>query len=152
MIMSSLYATENENRKLDTEEIVSLWSEFLNAGTDTTSAVLQWMMVNLGNHSDIQENLYKEIKKGAAGRTSEKYNTIQEDDLHKMPYLKAVILEGLRRHLPLHFGLSHAAKEDVILEVYVVPKEASVNFEVAEIGRYLKMWDNPGFQTGLIPC
>ncbi|KAF5735298.1 cytochrome P450 89A2-like [Tripterygium wilfordii] len=34
---------------------------------------------------------------------------VKEDDLQKMSYLKAVVLEGLRRHPPGHFVLPHAA-------------------------------------------
>ncbi|KAL0381976.1 UNVERIFIED_CONTAM: cytochrome [Sesamum calycinum] len=39
-----------ENRNLQEEEIVSLCSEFLTAGTDTTSTALQWIMANLVKH------------------------------------------------------------------------------------------------------
>jgi len=37
----------DEKRKLNEDEIVSLCSEFLNAGTDTTATTLQWIMANL---------------------------------------------------------------------------------------------------------
>ncbi|KAF2288070.1 hypothetical protein GH714_004263 [Hevea brasiliensis] len=45
----------DEKRKLDEDELVSLCSEFLNAGTDTTSTVLQWIMANLVKYPQIQE-------------------------------------------------------------------------------------------------
>ncbi|KAM3319618.1 hypothetical protein P3S67_006818 [Capsicum chacoense] len=44
----------------------------------------------------------------------------------KLPYLKAVILEGLRRHPPGHFLLSHTVTEEVELNGYVVPKNAAI--------------------------
>ncbi|PON33754.1 Cytochrome P450, E-class, group I [Parasponia andersonii] len=131
---------EEGNRNLNMGEIVSLCSEFLNAGTDTTSTALQWIMANIVKHPEIQEKLYEEIKRVVAGNC---ISIVQEEHLHKISYLKAVILEGLRRHPPSHFGLTHAATEDVILEGFVVPKEGSVNFEVAEIGRDPKVWEDP---------
>ncbi|KAJ8431344.1 hypothetical protein Cgig2_033186 [Carnegiea gigantea] len=41
-------------RKLTEEELISACSEFLTAGTDTTSTALQWIMANLVKYPDIQ--------------------------------------------------------------------------------------------------
>ncbi|XVF06821.1 hypothetical protein REPUB_Repub06bG0083700 [Reevesia pubescens] len=95
----------DEKRKLDEGEIVSLCSEFLNAGTDTTSTALQWIMANLVKYPHVQEKLFMEIKGVVDGK-----DEVTEDDLQKMPYLKAVILEGLRRQPPTHFVLPQSYK------------------------------------------
>ncbi|KAL6127136.1 hypothetical protein ACLB2K_075179 [Fragaria x ananassa] len=128
-----------EKRKLTEDEIVSLCSEFLNAGTDTTSTALQWIMANIVKYRDVQERLVADIK-GVVEETEEE---VKEEDLQKMPYLKAVILEGLRRHPPGHFVLSHAVTQDVVLDGYVVPKKGMVNFMVADIGWDEKVWEEP---------
>ncbi|XP_062077147.1 cytochrome P450 89A2-like [Humulus lupulus] len=129
-----------KKRKLETGEMVSLCSEFLNGGTDTTSTALQWIMANVVKHPEIQEKLYQEIK-GVV--LVQKGNGIEEDDLQKMPYLKAVILEGLRRHPPAHFVLPHAVSDDVVVGGHLVPKNGSVNFMVAEMGLDPKVWEDP---------
>lgn len=131
---------EEKKRKLSEEEIVALCSEFLNAGTDTTSTTLQWIMANLVKYPHVQEKLYTEIK-GVVGNGEEE--EVKEEDLNKMPYLKAVILEGLRRHPPGHFVLPHAVTEDFTLDGHVIPKDASVNFMVAEMGRDPRVWEDP---------
>ncbi len=128
-----------EKRKLQEEEIVSLCSEFLNAGTDTTSTTLQWIMANLVKYPHIQERLFVEIK----GVVPLIEKDVKEEDLKKMPYLKAVVLEGLRRQPPGHFVLPHAVTEDVVLEGYLVPKNATLNFMVAEIGWDPKVCEDP---------
>ncbi|RVX14772.1 Cytochrome P450 89A9 [Vitis vinifera] len=97
-----------EKRTLNDGELVSLCSEFLNAGTHTTSPTLQWIMANLVKYPHIQTKLYKEISSVMGEREDE----VTEEDLQKMLYLKAVILEGLRRHPPGHFGVPHAVTED----------------------------------------
>ncbi|KAL5709647.1 hypothetical protein ACHQM5_020312 [Ranunculus cassubicifolius] len=130
---------EDGGRKLYDREIVSLCSEFLNAGTDTTYTSLQWIMANLVKRQDIQDKLFDEIK----GLGKSKGEEIKEEDLVKLPYLKAIVLEGLRRHPPGHFVLPHAVTEDIQLDDYVIPKDATVNFTVAEIGRDPKVWENP---------
>ncbi|KAK9914268.1 hypothetical protein M0R45_038057 [Rubus argutus] len=112
-----------EKRKLGEDEMVSLCSEFLSAGTDTTSTALQWIMANLVKYPRVQERLFAEIK----GVVEESEEEVKEEDLQKMPYLKAVILEGLRRHPPGHFVLPHAVTQDFVLDGYVVPKNGTIN-------------------------
>ncbi|XP_015878377.2 cytochrome P450 89A2-like [Ziziphus jujuba] len=134
----------DEKRKLDECEIVSLCSEFLNAGTDTTSTALEWILANIVKHPRIQERLLAEIKGVVGGDGDEvQVEEVKEEDLHKMAYLKAVILEGLRRHPPGHFVLPHAVTEDVVLDGHLVPKDGSVNFMVAEIGWDPNVWEDP---------
>ncbi|XWS57341.1 hypothetical protein CRYUN_Cryun09bG0165900 [Craigia yunnanensis] len=128
-----------ENRKLEEPEIVTLCSELFTAGTDTSSTTLQWILANLVKYPHIQEKLFMEIK----GVISDAELEIKEDDLPKMPYLKAVVLETLRRHPPTHFLVPHAVTKDVVLGGFLVPKNSIVNFTVAEIGRDPKIWENP---------
>jgi cytochrome P450 len=129
----------DENRKLNDLEIVSLCNEFLNGGTDTTTTALQWIMANLVKHPQIQEKLLLEIKE-VVGEGEE---VVKEDDLQKMPYLKAIILEGLRRHPPARMVLPHAVTEDTVLGGFLVPKNGTVNFLVADIGWDSKAWEDP---------
>ncbi|KAL4595624.1 hypothetical protein ACB092_12G105400 [Castanea dentata] len=113
-----------EKRKLSEEEMVSLCSEFLVAGTDTTSTALEWIMANMVKYPQIQERLLMEMK-GAVGDGEEE---VKEEDLNKMPYLKAVVLE---------------VTKDVVLDGYLVPKNGTLHFNVAEMGRDPKVWEDP---------
>jgi len=131
---------DEEGLNLDDGKICTLCSEFLNAGSDTTSTALEWIMANLVKYPEIQESVVEEIRGVMVGREDRE---VKEEDLHKLPYLKAVILEGLRRHPPLHFVAPHKVTKDVVLNGYLVPTYASVNFLVAEIGRDPTAWDDP---------
>ncbi|KAM3730451.1 hypothetical protein ACB098_12G089000 [Castanea mollissima] len=128
-----------EKRKLSEDEMVCLCAEFLNGGTDTTSTALEWIMANLVKYPQIQERLFVEIK----GVIGDGEKEVKEEDLNKMPYLKAVVLEGLRRHPPAHFVLPHAVTEDVVLDGYLIPKNATLNFMVAEMGWDSRVWEDP---------
>ncbi|KAI5017405.1 hypothetical protein ZWY2020_042293 [Hordeum vulgare] len=130
---------EEGGRALTDDEMVILCSEFLIAGTDTTSTGLQWIMAELVKNPAIQEKLYKEIGATTGGDQEE----VSEEDIHKMPYLKAVVLEGLRRHPPAHFVVPHKAMEDMEIDGYLIPKGATVNFMVAEMGRDEREWEKP---------
>ncbi|KAG4921278.1 hypothetical protein JHK84_050148 [Glycine max] len=104
-----------ENRKLDEGEVVALCSEFLTAGTDTTCMALEWVMANIVKYTHVQKRVVEEIKEVLGDR---KDKEVKEEDLNKLPYLKDVILEGLRRH---------DVTEDVIFEM----------------GRDPRVWEDP---------
>ncbi|KAK3122736.1 hypothetical protein QOZ80_8AG0617460 [Eleusine coracana subsp. coracana] len=130
---------EDDGRPLTDGEIVSLCSEFLSAGTDTTATALQWVLANLVKRPEMQATLRAEI--AVAGNDDE--DQVKEEDLQAMPYLKAVVLEALRRHPPGHYVLPHAAREDTELDGFRVPAGAPVNFAVGEIGLDAEVWSAP---------
>uniref|UniRef100_M0ZU48 Cytochrome P450 n=1 Tax=Solanum tuberosum TaxID=4113 RepID=M0ZU48_SOLTU len=121
-----------ENRNLNHGEIVALFHEFLSVGTDTTSTALQWIMANLVKNPSIQEKLYREISIVVAEKQSKLTDeeVVEEEDLQKMPYLKAVILEGLRWNPPGHFVLPHTVTEEVQLNDYVILKDSCSGYEL----------------------
>ncbi|KAL6005629.1 hypothetical protein ACLOJK_006199 [Asimina triloba] len=132
--------------KLKESEVTTLCYEFLTAGVSTVVATLQWAMANLVKHPDVQAKLYEEIRRvteqtqapGGVGGAA-----IREEDLKKMPYLKAVILETLRRHPPVHTLLPHRVTEDISLEGYCIPKNTYVNFMLVSMGLDGEVWGDP---------
>lgn len=129
-----------EKRKLTDGEMVSLCSEFLNAATHSTSTSLQWIMANLVKYPHIQAKVYEEI----SGVVKDGAEIVEEEDLQKMAYLKAVVLEGLRRHPAGHFVLPpHSVTQDTFLKGYLIPKDATVNFRIMEMGLDPEIWGNP---------
>ncbi|CAL0328078.1 unnamed protein product [Lupinus luteus] len=144
-----LKLAEEGQRNLNEAEIVTLCAEFLLAGSVSTFTMMQWIMANLVKYQHVQQRLVEEIGKLMAlkGIDKNEKQVINEQDLEKLPYLKAVVLEALRRHPPVHFVLTHAVSEDVVLNGYLVPKKGTVNFMVAEIARDSKVWEDPlGFK------
>ncbi|KAL6629701.1 hypothetical protein ACP70R_029466 [Stipagrostis hirtigluma subsp. patula] len=129
--LRALRVADEGDRLLTDAEMVSLCSEFLNAGTDTVVTVIEWIMTQLVNHPDVQSKVYEEVKARPE---------LNDGDIQVMPYLKAVVLEGLRLHPPSHFVLPHAAQSNADIGGYTVPKGAEVNFLVADIGRDETVW------------
>ncbi|RLN05112.1 hypothetical protein C2845_PM13G03140 [Panicum miliaceum] len=130
---------EDGGRAVTDSEIVSLCSEFLSAGTDTTATALQWILANLVKYPAMQDRLREEV----AGVVGAADGDVREEDLQAMPYLKAVVLEALRRHPPGHYLLPHAVHEDTTLDGYRVPAGAPINFAVGDIGLDGEVWDAP---------
>ncbi|EPS60584.1 hypothetical protein M569_14219, partial [Genlisea aurea] len=114
-----------KGRKLTETEMLTLCSEFLNAGTDTTSTTLQWLMANLVKHPHCRNKVYDEITRVMGGPAPAAMagngldEVVEEEDLERMPYLKAVVLETLRRHPPGHFVLPHKVYIYISLYIYI---------------------------------
>ncbi|XP_057536735.1 cytochrome P450 77A3 [Amaranthus tricolor] len=123
---------------LGEEELVTLCSEVINAGTDTSANVLEWALLHLVMNQNLQHKLYEEIVE-VIGKKGE----VCEEDLEKMAYLNAIIKETMRRHPPSHFLLSHAATEDTVLGGYTVPKDANLEIYTAWITQDPTLWTDP---------
>lgn len=72
-----------------------------------------------------------------------KDRSVQESDIPKLSYIKAVVKEIFRLHPPAPFLLPHKAEQDVQLCGYLVPKNAQVWVNVWWIGRDPSLWPKP---------
>uniref|UniRef100_A0A0D3GIY3 Cytochrome P450 n=1 Tax=Oryza barthii TaxID=65489 RepID=A0A0D3GIY3_9ORYZ len=120
-------------------EINKLCFDFLNADTDTTSTTLRWIMAKLVKNPSIQSKIHDKI----TVKTGDEKVEVSEEDVHGMPYLRAVVLEVLWKHSPGHFVLPQKAMEDMEVGGYLIPMGATVNFMVAEISRDEQEWAKP---------
>ncbi|KAK0592946.1 hypothetical protein LWI29_028146 [Acer saccharum] len=118
-------------------ELVTLCSEFINGGTDTTATALEWGIAQLIANPDVQIKLFDEIQKTVGDRK------VDESDVDKMPYLQAVVKELLRKHPPTYFSLTHAVTESTTLAGYDIPDDANVEIFLPSVGEDPKLWSNP---------
>ncbi|KAG7032949.1 Cytochrome P450 77A3, partial [Cucurbita argyrosperma subsp. argyrosperma] len=118
-------------------ELVTLCSEFLNGGTDTTAAAIEWGIAELITNPNIQNKLHEEIKQTVGDRK------VEESDVEKLPYLQAVVKELLRKHPPTYFTLTHSVTEATKLGGYDIPVEANVEIYLAGISKDPEVWKNP---------
>ncbi|KAI3825701.1 hypothetical protein L1987_07272 [Smallanthus sonchifolius] len=81
--------------------------DLFGAGTDTTFATLEWALGELLTHPKAMKELQKEAQ------VSKGRPTIDEDDLEKMPYLKAVLKESFQLHSPVPLLVPHESTKDV---------------------------------------
>ncbi|KAJ3690316.1 hypothetical protein LUZ61_019480 [Rhynchospora tenuis] len=132
--------SDEGGRSLSDDELVALCGEFFTGGTNTTTTALQWIMAELVKNQDVQSKLWHGIQLVLANSNNEEIN---EEMLEKMPYLKAVVMEALRRHSPAHFLLDHAVTQECTLGGYTIPQHAWVKFSAADIGMNEEIWDNP---------
>ncbi|XP_078156874.1 cytochrome P450 77A2-like [Carex rostrata] len=121
------------------DELVSLCSEFINGGTDTTATAIEWAIARIANDPSIQSRLYKEILTHVG-----QSRPVDEKDTESMPYLQAFIKEVLRKHPPTHFSLTHAPVQPVSkLAGYDFPADAGLEIFLPAISEDPKLWARP---------
>jgi cytochrome P450 family 89 subfamily A len=134
-------------RPLTDHEIASLCIEILIVGSDLhlPGTALEWTMAELVKNPGVQDKLYEEMMKakGTGGVVAAGGVPFSEDDLPKIPYLRAVVLEGLRRHPPAQQMPPRRVREDVEVGDYVVPKGSAINFMLYDLGMDDATWDRP---------
>ncbi|KAL0007904.1 hypothetical protein SO802_009406 [Lithocarpus litseifolius] len=137
--LDTLFDLEIENRKSSptNPELVTLCSEFINGGTDTTGTAIEWGIAQLIANPHVQDKLYEEIKVTVGDRK------VDEKDVENMPYLHAVVKELLRKHPPTYFSLTHAVTKQTTLAGYDVPTDVNVEIYLPGISEDPKLWSNP---------
>ncbi|CAM0948218.1 unnamed protein product [Alopecurus aequalis] len=121
-------------RALTQDEMVSLVSEFLGAGTETVVACVEWTLADLVTQPEVQNRLRREAGKGDEVRQ------------RAMPYLHAVVLESLRLHPPVPFLMRHVRAEDaaaVAGKANVPSAGLRVHFMLGDMGRDSNKWSDP---------
>ncbi|KAK3138479.1 hypothetical protein QOZ80_5AG0369460 [Eleusine coracana subsp. coracana] len=117
----------HQKRNLNDGEMVGLVSEYLGASTGTVLALLEWTLANLVLQPDVQSRLRREVE--AAGGEA-------------CAYLRAVVMEALRRHPPVPAVQRHMSS-DVVVGTTPVDRGTLVNFSLEDIGRNSKIWTSP---------
>ncbi|CAL5034694.1 unnamed protein product [Urochloa decumbens] len=121
---------------LTREGIKGILANMFAAGTDTAYLVLEFAMAELMLHQEAMAKLQHEVWSSIP----EDQNTVNEDNLIGMTYLKAVIKETLRLHPPSPL-LPHFSLEGCDVESFEFPAGTTVLVNVWAIGRDPKVWD-----------
>ncbi|WOL07475.1 hypothetical protein Cni_G16216 [Canna indica] len=118
-------------------ELVTLCSELINGGTDTTSTAIEWAMARIIDNLDIEDKLYKDIVSVVGDRP------MDDPHLEKMPYLKAFVKELLQKHPSMYFSLTHAAVEATKLGGYDIPPDTNLEMFLLMIAEDERLWSKP---------
>ncbi|XP_062116107.1 cytochrome P450 736A117-like [Humulus lupulus] len=121
--------------------------DMFGAGIETSFAVLEWAMTELLRHPNAMEKLQNEVRTAICSKksntsTTEDNDYVTEDDLEKMPYLKAVLKETLRLHPPIPILLPRLSTQDVKISGYDVVSGTQVFINAWAIGKDSATWED----------
>lgn len=108
------------------------------AGSDTSSSTVEWAMAELLRNPSSMGKAHEELAHVIGSRRS-----VEESDIHKLPYLQAVVKETFRLHPPLPLLLPRQAQTTVGIAGYTVPQGARVLVNVWAMGRDERIWPEP---------
>jgi cytochrome P450 family 77 subfamily A len=131
---------EGRNAVADDDDVlVTLCSELINGGTDTTATAIEWAMARVVDSPSIQARLHAEIMERVGNA-----RPVEDRDTDGMPYLQAFVKELLRKHPPTYFALTHTAVQPgCTLAGYDVPADANLDIFLPTISEDPKLWDRP---------
>eukprot|EP01018_Ginkgo_biloba_P006613 Gb_10643 [translate_table: standard] len=111
--------------------------DMLAAGTDTSSATLEWAMSELLLNPSMMKKAQDELQ-SVVGLN----RLVEESDLPQLEYLQVVVKETLRLHPPGPLLIPHEAREDCIVGVYNIPKKARILVNVFAVGTDHNSWED----------
>lgn len=131
------YRDENAEYKITRNHIKSLLVDLFIAGSETTSNVIEWIMSELINNPKTLERLRGEIDL-VIGKT----RLIQETDLPNLPYLQAVMKEGLRLHPPVPL-MVRTFQEGCEVNGFHIPEKTTLVVNGYAVMRDPEFWEDP---------
>ncbi|KAL6533756.1 hypothetical protein OROHE_013601 [Orobanche hederae] len=123
---------------LDDDSLKGVILDMFGAGTETISTTLEWTMAELIKNPRSMKILKEEVRRVAGTRRE-----VDEDDLEKMHYLKAVLKEGLRLHTPAPSLLPRASTHDTQVMGYDIAAGTQIIINAWTISRDPALWENP---------
>ncbi|KAJ0578378.1 putative cytochrome P450 [Helianthus annuus] len=137
-ILLELQRDNSSSFPLERYTVKAIIMDVFGAGTDTTFASLEWAISELLRNPHTMKELQEEARKIGQGRL-----TIPEEDIEKMPYLKAVLKEALRLHVPVPLLIPRESTKEVKLLGYDIPAHTQVMINAWAIARDPSIWEEP---------
>jgi trans-cinnamate 4-monooxygenase len=108
------------------------------AAIETTLWSIEWGIAELVNHPEIQSKLRNELDTVLGPGVQ-----VTEPDLHKLPYLQAVVKETLRLRMAIPLLVPHMNLHDAKLAGYDIPAESKILVNAWWLANNPNSWKKP---------
>ncbi|GAA0156514.1 oxygenase [Lithospermum erythrorhizon] len=140
-IIDILLQVKNEQSssvELTLDHIKAMLMIIFIAGTDTSAALVTWTMTVLMKTPLAMKRVQAEIRESVGNK-----GFVEEQDLQKLLYFKAIIKETLRLYTPVPLLVARETIGSCIIDGYEIQPKTLVFVNVWAIGRDPEYWDNP---------
>ncbi|XP_057974553.1 cytochrome P450 71A1-like [Malania oleifera] len=120
---------------LTLEQIKALILDVFVAGTDTSAGTIVWAMTELMKNPRVMKTAQEEV------RSLIKEDFVDEDDLPKLTYLKAVVKETMRVHPISPLLVPRETIDKCTIDGYEIQPKTIVYLNVWAIGRDPESWE-----------
>lgn len=133
-----LLCLEEKDRLSDSDMVAVLW-EMIFRGTDTVAILLEWILARMVLHPDIQAKAQAEID-SVFGLS----RPVSDSDVHRLPYLQAIVKETLRMHPPGPLlSWARLAIHDVHVGGHFIPAGTTAMVNMWAIACDESIWSEP---------
>lgn len=132
------YRNTDDDQGFERQTLLSLLSDLFSAGTDTSSATVEWAMAELLLNPSSMSRAREELDQVIGSKEQ-----VEESDIGQLKYLQAIVKETFRLHPPAPFLLPHVAETTTQVQGYTVPKGTRLLVNVWAIGHDGKVWPEP---------
>ncbi|CAG8674362.1 3322_t:CDS:10, partial [Acaulospora morrowiae] len=141
LLQALLDARDSDGNGLSDFEIFDQCFEFLLAGSDSTNFATSMTLIELIRHPEAYQKLAEELDKVASEYDPNKNLIPPYNILKNLPYLDAVINEGLRLYPSTRdFGPGKETVEDMVIGDYLIPKGTFLIANIFAVQRLKEYW------------
>ncbi|XP_024029900.1 cytochrome P450 71D11 [Morus notabilis] len=123
---------------LTSDNLKAVIFDIFGAGTDTSATSLDWAMAELIKNPRVMKRAQNEVR-----QVFTRNGSVDETAISKMTYLKAVVKETLRLHLPAPLLLPRECGEKCEINGYEIPAKTRVVINGWAIERDPRYWSDP---------
>lgn len=137
-VLDLLLAAQDEEsgKGMSDEQLKDEALTILTAGHETTGAALAWAWYLLGQHPEVQQELYEQVNGHLQGRLP------AMQDLARMPLVTAVFEETMRLYPPA-WGMPRETIEPDVICGYPIPAKSVIVLSQMLVHRHPDFWQRP---------
>ncbi|KAJ6801373.1 putative cytochrome P450 76M5-like [Iris pallida] len=120
---------------LKIDHVKGVFLDLVAAGTDTTSATVEWAIAEILNHPDIMKKVQDELDEVVG-----KNRCVEESDIPRLLYLNAVMKEVFRLHPVIPLLIPYSPSSSCTVGGFNIPKGTKVFINIWAIHREPSVW------------
>ncbi|XP_073026220.1 cytochrome P450 83B1-like [Primulina eburnea] len=137
-LMIKLKQDQTASVPIKWENVKGILMNVFVAGTDTSASTIVWAMTVLIKKPQTMKKAQEEVRNVVGTK-----GNVDEDDIQKLPYLKAIIKETLRLFPPVPLSVPRETLEKCTIDGYEIPAKTMVYVNTHAIGLDPEYWENP---------
>ncbi|KAH9757630.1 cytochrome P450 83B1 [Citrus sinensis] len=128
---------EDEVHGFSRDNIKAVLMNVFVGATDTSAATMTWAMTNVMKNPRVMEKAQKEVRDLIGNK-----GFVDEDDLQKLPYIKAILKETFRLNPPGPI-IPRETTKSCMIDGYEIPAKTLVYLNGWAISRDPEVWERP---------
>ncbi|PIO25699.1 hypothetical protein AB205_0161630, partial [Aquarana catesbeiana] len=137
-VLDQVIAQDENGQGLSDEDLRAEVDTFMFEGHDTTASGISWTLYCMAIYPEHQDKCREEITELLGGR-----NTLEWEDMGKMPYTTMCIKESMRLYPPVPGVARQLTSSVTFPDGRSLPKDSNVLLSIYTINRCPSVWNDP---------